>query len=53
MCIPPPPPLRKHRENQENDGHTGSWCLDKAVLPRNKRYQKNDSQATGNNISHG
>ena len=24
----PPPPLREHQESQENDGHTGSWCLD-------------------------
>ena len=37
----PPPPLRKHKENQESDGQTGSWRLDKAVLARNARYQKN------------
>ena len=37
---PPPHPLRKHLETQENDSHTGSWCLDKAVLPRNAQYQK-------------
>ena len=30
----PPPPLHKRRESQENDGHTGSRCLDKAVLPQ-------------------
>ena len=37
----PPPPLRKHQESQESDGQTGSWCLDKAVLARDARYQKN------------
>ena len=37
----PPPPLHKHHESQENDGHTGSWCLDKAVHPCNAPYQKN------------
>ena len=37
----PPPPLRKHQESKENDSHTGSWCLDKAILPRDARYQKN------------
>ena len=37
----PPPPLRKHQESQESDGQTGSWCLDKGVLARNARYQKN------------
>ena len=36
----PPPPLRKHQPGQENDGQTGPWCLDKAVQPRNARYQK-------------
>ena len=36
-----PPPLRKHLESQENDGHNGSWCLDKAVLARGAWYQKN------------
>ena len=36
----PPPSLRKHRQGQENDGHTGSWCLDKVVLARDARYQK-------------
>ena len=36
-----PPPLRKHTENQENDGQTGSQCLDKAVLAHNAQYQKN------------
>ena len=36
----PPPPLRKHQPGQESDGQTGSWCLDKAVQPRNARYQK-------------
>ena len=25
---------RKQQESQENGAHTGSWCLDKAVLPR-------------------
>ena len=39
--MPPPPPLRKHQENQESDGRTRSWCLDKAVLARDVRYQKN------------
>ena len=39
--LPPPPPLRKHQENQKNDGQTGSRCLDKAVLARS------------NDISHG
>ena len=24
---------------QENDAHTGSWCMDKPVLPRDARYQ--------------
>ena len=33
--------LRKHQENQENDGQTGSRCLDKAVLARDPQYQKN------------
>ena len=36
----PPPPLRKHQPGQESDGQTGSWCLDKAVQPRDARYQK-------------
>ena len=36
---PPPLPLRKHQESQESDGQTGSWWLDKAVLPRDVRYQ--------------
>ena len=35
-----PPPLRKHQPGQESDGQTGSWCLDKAVQPRDVRYQK-------------
>ena len=30
----PPQPLRKHQESQENDGQTGSRCLDKVVLPQ-------------------
>jgi hypothetical protein len=30
----PPPPLRKHQENQKNDGQTESRCVDKAVLPQ-------------------
>ena len=38
--VTPPPPLCKHQGSRENDGHTGSWCLDKAVLPRDARYQK-------------
>ena len=33
-------PLRKHQPGQESDGQTGSWCLDKAVQPRDARYQK-------------
>ena len=37
----PHPPLRKHRESQENNGQTGSRCLDKPVLACNTRYQKN------------
>ena len=36
----PAPPLRKHQPGQESDGQTGSWCLDKAVQPRDARYQK-------------
>ena len=36
---PPPPPLRKHQENQECDGQTGSWCLDKAVLAQGRGPQ--------------
>ena len=35
-----PPPLRKHQPGQESDGQTGSWCLDRAVQPRDARYQK-------------
>ena len=35
-----PPPLRKQQESQENDGHPGSWCLDKAVLPRDRAVPK-------------
>ena len=33
----PPPPLFwcKQQESQQDDGPTGSWCLDKAVLVRN------------------
>ena len=47
--VPPPPsPLRKHQESQASDGQTGSWCLDKAVLARDARYQ-----ARSNDISHG
>ena len=41
VLIPPPPNLHKHQESQESDGQTGSWCLDKAVLAHNARYQKN------------
>ena len=42
LCISSPPhPFCKHQEGQENDGHTGSWCLDKAVLPCDAWYQKN------------
>ena len=41
-----PPPLRKHQESLENHGHTGSWCLDKAVLPRNARYQMKMNNCT-------
>ena len=37
----PPPPLRKHQESHENDGQTKSRGLDKAVLVRDTRYQKN------------
>ena len=33
--------MGKHQESQENDGQTGSWCLDKAVLARDARHQKN------------
>ena len=36
-----PPPLRKHQESQENDGQTGSQCLDKVMLVCDTRYQKN------------
>jgi hypothetical protein len=36
----PPPTLRKHQPGQESDGQTESWCLDKAVQPRDARYQK-------------
>ena len=32
LRYPPPLPLRKHAESQENDGQTGSPCLDKTVL---------------------
>ena len=35
-----PPPLRKHQPGQESEGQTGSWCLDKAVQPRDGRYQR-------------
>ena len=38
--LPPPPPLRMHQQGQENDGHTGSWCLDKVVLAHSARHQK-------------
>ena len=38
LCTPPPP-LRQHQESQNNDGQTGSCCLDKAVLGRDVRYQ--------------
>ena len=31
----------KHQESQENDCQTGSWSLDKAVLARDARCQKN------------
>ena len=40
-CLPTPPPLHKHQESQENDGQTGSRCLDKAVLLHDTWYQKN------------
>ena len=36
----PAPPLRKHQPGQESDRQTWSWCLDKAVQPRDTRYQK-------------
>ena len=36
-----PPPLCKHQPGEENDGQTGSWCLDKAMQPRDARYQQN------------
>ena len=36
----PPPPLCKHQLGQESDGQTGSWCLDKAVQPRDAWDQK-------------
>ena len=36
----PPPLLRKHQPGQESDGQTGTWCLDKALQPRNARYKK-------------
>ena len=32
--LPTPPPLRKHGQGQKNNGHTGSWCLDKPGLAR-------------------
>ena len=35
-----PPPFGKHQESQASDGQTGSWCLDKAVLASDSRYQK-------------
>ena len=44
LCPPPPPAVRKKQENQESDGQSGSWCLDKAVLACDARYQKNMSQ---------
>ena len=46
--VPPPSALRKHQEIQENDGQTGSWCLDKAVLACGARYL-----ARSNDGSHG
>ena len=41
VAPPPPPLLSKHVKSQRNNGHTGSWCLDKAVLLRDVQYQKN------------
>ena len=34
-------PLPEHQGSQENDGHSGSWCFDKAVLARDAGDQKN------------
>ena len=39
--VPPPPPvLAKHDQGQNNNGHTGSSCLDKPVLARNAQHKK-------------
>jgi hypothetical protein len=35
-----PPPMCKQQPGQVSDGQTGSWCLDKAVQPRDAWYQK-------------
>ena len=35
-----PPPLRKHGQGQENNGHTGSLCLDKPVLARDAQHKE-------------
>ena len=40
QLYPPSPPLRKHQESLENDGPTGSRCLDKAVVAHNPLSQK-------------
>ena len=40
MKLITPLPLRKHQPGHESDGQTRSWCLDKAVQPRDVRYQR-------------
>ena len=39
----PPFPLHKHQPRQESDSQTMSWCLDKAVQPRDAWYQRKTS----------
>ena len=34
-------PCTARESSQESDGQTGSWCLDKGMLARDTRYQKN------------
>ena len=38
--LTPPPPLSKHTESEENDGQTGSRCLDKEGPACDVRYQQ-------------
>ena len=35
-----PPPLSKHKQGQKDNGHTGSWCLDKPMLAHNTQHKK-------------